>query len=238
MLSRPGVGTPRAVGGSSRRRSSYGASWATGDELASALDSLGWPLIYDAGDETSALAAFEEALEIRRELGDAAGETRALVGVCQVLVALGEVERAETISRELLERAEGDPRTEHFAYHFLADCALIRGDTVEAETRYRESLRAALPLGDVIETSFEVQGVAMAVAAPPESGLRLAASVEALRESLGIAISIPFWDGSSSATSALRANSSERLPTPCGRTAARSTSTMQSRSPSVRKIAG
>ena len=30
-------------------------------------------------------------------------------------------------------------------------------------------------------------------AAPP-SGLRLAASVEALRESLGIAISIPFWD--------------------------------------------
>jgi predicted ATPase/class 3 adenylate cyclase len=166
------------------------------DELASALDSLGWPLIYDAGDETSALAAFEEALEIRRELGDAAGETRALVGVCQVLVALGEVERAETISRELLERAEGDPRTEHFAYHFLADCALIRGDTVEAETRYRESLRAALPLGDVIETSFEVQGVAMAVAGSgaAESGLRLAASVEALRESLGIAISIPFWD--------------------------------------------
>ena len=80
-----------------------------GDELASALDSLGWPLIYDAGDETSALAAFEEALEIRRELGDAAGETRALVGVCQVLVALGEVERAETISRELLERAEATP---------------------------------------------------------------------------------------------------------------------------------
>ena len=113
-----------------------------------------------------------------------------------MLVALGEVERAETISRELLERAEGDPRTEHFAYHFLADCALIRGDTVEAETRYRESLRAALPLGDVIETSFEVQGVAMAVAGSgaAESGLRLAASVEAMQESLGISISIPFWD--------------------------------------------
>ena len=112
-----------------------------------ALDSLGWPLIYDAGDETSALAAFEEALEIRRELGDAAGETRALVGVRQVLVALGEVERAETISRELLERAEGDPFVRSTSPTFLADCALIRGDTVEAETRYRESLRAALPLG-------------------------------------------------------------------------------------------
>ena len=165
-------------------------------ELASALDALGWPLIYDAGDETAALAAFEEALAIHRELGDAAGETRALVGVCQVLVALGEVERAEAISEELLERAEDDPRTEHFAYHFLADCALLRGDTAEAEERYRESLRAALPLGDVIETSFEVQGVAMAVAGngDPETALRLAGSVAATWESLGISISVAFWD--------------------------------------------
>ncbi len=165
-------------------------------ELASALDTLGWPLIYDAGDETAALAAFEEALAIHRELGDAAGETRALVGVCQVLVALGEVERAEAISEELLERAEDDPRTEHFAYHFLADCALLRGDTAEAEERYRESLRAALPLGDVIETSFEVQGVAMAMAGngDPETALRLAGSVAATWESLGISISVAFWD--------------------------------------------
>jgi tetratricopeptide (TPR) repeat protein len=166
------------------------------DELASALDSLAWPLIYDAGDEHAALASFEEALEIRRELGDAAGETRALVGVAQVLVALGEVERAETISYELLERAADDPRTEHFAYHFLADCALVRGDTAEAENRYRQSLRAALPLGDVIETSFEVQGVAMAVAGNGDAatGLQLAASVDALWESVGIKISIAFWD--------------------------------------------
>ena len=166
------------------------------DELASALDSLGWPLIYDAGDEAGALAAFEQSLELRRELDDPAGMTRSIVGVCQVLVALGDVDRAEPMSRDLLERAGDDPRTEHFAYHFLADCALIRGDTVEAEQRYRQSLQSALPLGDVIETSFEVQGVAMAVAGngKAERGLRLAASVEALRESLGISISIPFWD--------------------------------------------
>ncbi len=166
------------------------------DELASALDALGWPLIYDAGDDAGALEAFEQSLELRRELGDPAGETRALVGVCQVLVALGDVDRAEPMARNLLERAGDDPRTEHFGYHFLADCALIRGDTVEAERRYRQSLQAALPLGDVIETSFEVQGVAMAVAGngDPQSGLRLAGSVEALWESFGIAISIPFWD--------------------------------------------
>jgi predicted ATPase/class 3 adenylate cyclase len=166
------------------------------EELAAALDSLGWPLIYDAGDEAGALRAFEEALEIHRELGDSSGMTRALVGACQVLVALGEVDRAEPLSRSLLEEAGEDPRTEHFAYHFLADCALIRGDTVEAEERYRQSLKAALPLGDVIETSFEVQGVAMAVAGSgdPERALRLAASVEALWESLGISMSVAFWD--------------------------------------------
>lgn len=160
------------------------------------MDELGWLLVYDAGDDPGSLAAFEQSLELRRELGDGLGETRALVGVCQVLVALGEVRRAESLSRDLLELAGGDPRTEHFAFHFLADCALIRGDTEEAGERYRESLRAALPLGDVLETSFEVQGVAMSAAGAgdPRRALRLAASVEALWESLGTSFSVAFWD--------------------------------------------
>jgi len=166
------------------------------DELASALDALGWLLVYDAGDDPGSLDAFEQSLELRRELHDRPGETRALVGVCQVLVALGDVERAESLSRDLLDMADGDPRTEHFAFHFLADCALIRGDVEEAGKRYRESLRAALPLGDVIETSIEVQGVAMAAAGTgdPQRALRLAGSVEALWESLGASLSVAFWD--------------------------------------------
>ncbi len=164
-------------------------------ELASALDERGWTLMYHAADNPGSLAAFEQSLALRRELGDHPGETRALVGVCQVLVAMGDVERAESLSHELLEMADGDPRTVHFAFHFLADCALIRGDTEEAGRRYRESLRAALPLGDVIETSFEVQGVAMAAAGTdPYNALRLAGSAAALWESLGVSISVPFWD--------------------------------------------
>ena len=80
-------------------------------------------------------------------------------------------------------------------HHFLADCALIRGDTGEAETRYRESLQAALPLGDVIETSFEVQGVAMAAAGngDPQAGYAWPAG----RSALGVIRHrdpIPFWD--------------------------------------------
>ncbi len=166
------------------------------DELAAALDVLGWLLVYDAGDGPGSLEAFEQSLDLHRVLGDGRGELRSTVGVAQVLVALGEVDRAETLSRQLLELGAGDPRTEHFAYHFLADCALIRRDAAEAEKRYRESLLAALQLGDVIETSLEVQGVAMAAArgGDPERGLRLAGSVEALWESLGTSLSVAFWD--------------------------------------------
>jgi hypothetical protein len=152
--------------------------------------------MYDAGDAPAALDVFEQSLQISHEQADRLGETRALVGVCQALVGVGDVERAESLSRDLLEAAGGDPRTEHFAFAFLGDCALIRGDFDEAETRYRESLQAGLPLGDVIETSVAVQGVAMASAGSgdPHRALRLAASVEALSESLGLQASTPFWD--------------------------------------------
>jgi predicted ATPase len=166
------------------------------EELASALDSLGWPLVYDADDNARSLEAFEQALELRRQLGDEAGATRALVGIGQVLVAMGETERAEAISLDLLDRAAGDLRTEHFAYHYLADCALIRGDPEEAGARYRQSLRAALPLGDVVETGAEIQGVAMSEAGRGNARLAivLASSVEAHWESLGLTLSIAFWD--------------------------------------------
>jgi predicted ATPase/class 3 adenylate cyclase len=167
-------------------------------ELANAMDALGWFLVYYAGDEEGALAAFEESMSVHRANGDEQGGTRALVGVCQVLVALGAVERAESLSNELLAlaQAQDDPRAEHFAFHFLADCALIEGECETADDRYRRSLEAALPLGDVIETSAEIQGLAMAAAGrgQPERALVLAGAIEALWESLGIAISIRFWD--------------------------------------------
>jgi predicted ATPase/class 3 adenylate cyclase len=165
-------------------------------ETATALEALGWLLVYDAGDDAESLEAFEEACSIRRELADDAGETRALVGVCQVLVALGEVERAEALANELLRRGEDDLRTRHFANHFLADCSLLRDDCADAEQRYRESLRAALELGDPFETSIEVQGVAMAKAGKGESarGLELAGSVEAFWRSLGTDMHVAFWD--------------------------------------------
>jgi tetratricopeptide (TPR) repeat protein len=168
-------------------------------ETAAALDLLGWSLFHfvSAGRDEESLDAFEESLAIWRALGDRAGELRGLVGVCQLLVALGDVDRAEPLSLELLELSRGrDLRSEHFAHHFIADCALIRGDCPLAEERYRDSLRAALPLGDVVETSFEVQGVGMALAGQGDRarGIRLAAAGAAVWAELGVQISIAFWD--------------------------------------------
>ena len=143
----------------------------------------GW-ILFVVGDNLPSLAAFEESLELRRVSGDARGEMRSLGGVCQMLVAESEVDRAEPLSRQLLELAGdlGDLRSEHFAYHFLGDCALIGGDYDEAEDRYRASLRAALPLGNLLETSFEVQGVGMSAAGKGDwaRGVRLAAAGYAL----------------------------------------------------------
>jgi predicted ATPase/class 3 adenylate cyclase len=166
-------------------------------ELAYALETLGW-VLFAVGDNLPGLAVFEESLELRRASGDALGEMRSLGGVCQMLVAESEVDRAEPLSRQLLElaRDRGDPRSEHFAHHFLGDCALIRGDCVEAEDLYRASLRAALPLGDLLETSFEVQGVGMSAAGKGDwaRGLRLVSAGYALWESIGATASVPFWN--------------------------------------------
>jgi predicted ATPase/class 3 adenylate cyclase len=164
-------------------------------ETASTLEAQGWLLFYDAGDDAAALAAFEQARSIHEALGDPAGETGALVGACQVLVSL-DAARAEPMAHQLLARARSDLRTTHFALHFLADCALIRGDCVGAEARYRESLLAALELGDVIEKSCEVQGIAMARAGQGAwaLALELAGSVEALWRSLGTDLHVAFWD--------------------------------------------
>jgi len=168
-------------------------------ELASALDALGWMLFFGAQDDVEALRAFDESLAIGRTLGDRRIETRALVGVCQVLIAQGDVERSQELSQQLLAfaRADADDRSEHFALHYLADCSLIRGDYIEAGLRYRESLAAVIRLGDVLETSFEVQGVAMSAAGRGDLVLSvtLAAAVEALWEQRGIDLSVPFWDG-------------------------------------------
>jgi predicted ATPase/class 3 adenylate cyclase len=165
-------------------------------ETALAIEALGW-VLFACGEDAESLQRFEEALELQRHIGKPLLVNRALVGVCQLLVALGDTDAAEPRASELLElaRREDDVRSEHFAHHFLADCALIRGDAATADERYRLSLQAALPLGDAIETSFEIQGLGMAAAGLgyPERALRLGGAAAGIWEEKGAAIDVPFW---------------------------------------------
>lgn len=131
---------------------------ALDDRLGVALcrESLGWTVIL-RGDHAAALSYFEEGLRIQQELGNPRLVERAKVAVCQALVAVGDVEKAEPMAREILAVAleSGDARNTHFAYHFWADCCLYREEGMEAERLYAESLRAALAYGDEAEATFE-----------------------------------------------------------------------------------
>lgn len=84
---------------------------------------------------------------------------------------------------------------EHFAHHFLGDCALIEGDFDAARARYVRSLDAAWRSGDHVETCYELQGMAMSAAGLGQAArsVRLAAAAEAHLRSLGFEQTIPFW---------------------------------------------
>jgi hypothetical protein len=90
----------------------------------------------------------------------------------------------------------GDTWAEHFAHHFLADCALIQADYETAATHYARSLDAAARSGDKIETCVELQGVAMAKAglSEPEQALLIAGAVDAQFKALGFQFSVAFWE--------------------------------------------
>ena len=131
-------------------------------ELALALESIGWSN-FAASNYSEALRSMEDCVEFYRKLGSAKLITRGRVAVGQMLAALGDVERTEPLARETLAegRAQGEPKFVHFSLHYLADCALWRGDGKNAVQLYGESLRAALDYGNEMEAATEVQGMAM-----------------------------------------------------------------------------
>jgi non-specific serine/threonine protein kinase len=166
-------------------------------EVALALEPIGWSS-WLAGDYAGAHAAFGEQLEIHRELADERLANRAQLNICQVLVSEGRIDEAEPIARAGLAAAtRGDEICDvRSAHHFLADCALIRGDVASARRSYAESLRAALRYGDRLEACYEIEGVAMALAGQgrDERALRLAGGAAAELEALGSTHAMRFWD--------------------------------------------
>ena len=165
-------------------------------EIACALIELGWGCFYSGDPDARQL--MEEGLRLLQAVGDPLLVNRARIGLLQVLVSLGELDIVEPMAREALAVAQKtrDLRSEHFAHHFLADCPLIRGDSVTALPRYRRALTLAVELSDRSETAVEIQGVAMAMAGcgQPARALRLAGAAAAEFDTLAIDLSgIKFW---------------------------------------------
>jgi predicted ATPase/class 3 adenylate cyclase len=166
-------------------------------DVALTFYDLGWGHFF-GGDDERARLRLEESLAIHQRLGDPLLTNRAQLGLLQVLVSLGDTESVKRLAPEALAISQSlrDGWSEHFAHHFLGDCAVIEGDVAEAEKRYRLSLEAAWQSGDQAESSVELQGMAMAAAGKGNAvrALRLAGAADAtLRGRLGVLHMPPFW---------------------------------------------
>ncbi len=151
---------------------------AIGDEtrLLEARNDLGWGL-YQAGEKSRALELFEQNLELARNVGHDTLLRYSLRGVCQLLLATEDFERAEPLAQEL----DDD--------HYLADCAQHRRDYSLAEQHRRSALEDALTTGAESLQVTEIFGLAMIAAGlgRDEDAVRLEGAVETRWEELGIA---------------------------------------------------
>jgi tetratricopeptide (TPR) repeat protein len=165
-------------------------------EVSMALEGAGWA-DFVAGEDERAYATFEEYMRLQRGTGDIHRIHRAMVGVGQLAVALDRVDEARSCAAEILVYCKLHPntRSEHLAFHYMADCALIEQNFVESLKVYRESLRLALILDDHVEIGFEVQGVAMSLAGLGEArvALLLVGGIAADWRRVGANVSVRFW---------------------------------------------
>ena len=150
---------------------------AIGDEprLLDARNELGWAL-YQAGERSRPLKLFEQNLELARSLGHDTLLIYSLRGVCQLLLASGQFDRAEPLAQEL----DDD--------HYLADCAQHRRDYALAEQYRLSALNSILRTGVETNQVTEIFGLAMVAAGlgRDEDAVRLEGAVEARWEELGI----------------------------------------------------
>jgi tetratricopeptide (TPR) repeat protein len=94
---------------------------------ASLSHNIGWSY-FDAGDPATALTYWKKALPIREQQGDPGNIRVARWTIARGYRALGQLDDAEKIQRELVAETEkaGDP--DGYIYEELAEIALARGD--------------------------------------------------------------------------------------------------------------
>ena len=164
-------------------------------EQCIALDALGWGYFWTHHND-AALGAFQNGVVLARELDERELVRHHMIGECQVLIAIGDVERARPLAEELIDTTPSDDlHSTHFAHHFLADCGLIAGDCELAAREYASALAMARAMEDPVETTIELQGVAMAQAGlgRTRQALTLGGAAEASLEALEVNVEVPFW---------------------------------------------
>jgi tetratricopeptide (TPR) repeat protein len=162
--------------------------------LAGAIDWLGWAL-YLGGERSRAFELFQQNLELARSLGHQALASRSLVGVCQLLIATAQFERAEPLALELYAstRDSEDVHRMCSADHYLADCAMHRRDYTLAEQHRLSALETALTIGNMHQQTTEILGLAITAAGlgRDEDALRLEGAVDAKWKELGVSRAPP-----------------------------------------------
>jgi predicted ATPase/class 3 adenylate cyclase len=164
---------------------------------AGALEGMGYCHIA-LRELVAARLAFERSLSLRQGAGVPEYEVaESLAGLCQLLVASGEMTRAEPLAQELYETATRleSRRRAQSGLHYLADCALIGENYAEAEDRYVRALGHANRWGILRMRTAELLGVAMSAAGRGDHAraVRLAAAAYAQQEVLGTHGTTPFW---------------------------------------------
>jgi predicted ATPase len=166
-------------------------------EIATSLETLGWSQFL-ANEEEDSCATFRELRRIVEKCNNPVLVNRANIGLGQVLIALSRIDEVRPIAREIIEfsRKAADRRGEHSGFHYLADAALIEGNPTESLALYGQSLVLAEAIGDRLETSFEVEGIGMSIAALGEyaTAIRLIAAMRAEWARVGVSMQIDFWE--------------------------------------------
>jgi len=110
-------------------------------------------------------------------------------------VATGEFERAEPLALELhaSTRDSEDVQNMVAADHYLSDCAMHRRDYTLAEEHRLRALETTLRIGDVLQQTIEVLGLAFTAAGlgRDEDALRLEGAIDAKWKELGVSHAPP-----------------------------------------------
>jgi tetratricopeptide (TPR) repeat protein len=164
---------------------------------------------YQQGEYDQAVAMFEEALALQRQLGDPWGATVSLNGLGHVAHAQGDVTRAASIFEEslALSRRIGNTAFIAMSLHGLGRVAHARGDGREATSLQQEGIQLSRGIGDagLVVTGLEDFSWLTTACGDYQRAALLGGAAEAMREDLGMLLPGDQRAGHAEAVGAMRA---------------------------------